>query len=213
MRATFYKRHIFIWDCGAYRLYHAENRWQGIDEMQRMREIRVMLTRLSFGVLLVIMASASAFAAENVIFMRHALAPGVGDPASFSIDDCNTQRNLNDEGRKQAKEIGRKFRDNDILVTRVLSSPWCRCVDTAEELGLGDWEVHDGLASFFEGHVDRDETITALLSELAGIRDDESWLLVTHQVVIQAVTGIFVPSGGLVIYDPETRQSRLFTLR
>ena len=86
------------------------------------------------------------------------------------------------------------------MPTRILSSPWCRCQDTAKYLGLGPYEVHEGLSSFYDGHVDRDETMAALRAELATIGEDELVLFVT-QVVISALTGIFVKSGGYLIED------------
>ncbi len=171
------------------------------------------IKRLCVGALLLILTSHYGIAAENVIFMRHALAPGFGDPAAFSLDDCTTQRNLNDEGREQAEKIGTLLKSKGIVPTRILSSPWCRCRETADRLNLGSWQTHDGLSSFFEGHVDRDETIALLLEELNKIDDDEVWLLVTHQVVIQAVTGRTVQSGGIVSYDPRTKHSTLLNLQ
>ena len=145
--------------------------------------------------------SAQAVAGENIILMRHALAPGYGDPAQFQIDDCATQRVLSQEGIEQAREIGQALREKGLVPTRILTSPWCRCVDTAREMGLGPYEVHLGLSSFFEGHVDKDETLAILRQELQTIGEDELVLLVTHQVVIQALTGIFVESGGYLLED------------
>jgi len=142
-----------------------------------------------------------ALAGQNIILMRHALAPGTGDPADFNVDDCATQRNLNEVGIAQAKEIGESLRAQGLMPTRILSSPWCRCQDTASYLGLGPYEVHEGLSSFYEGHVDREETMALLRAELASIGEDELVLFVTHQVVISALTGIFVKSGGYLIED------------
>lgn len=137
----------------------------------------------------------------NVILMRHALAPGMGDPAEFDIADCSTQRNLSAEGIRQAETIGQALVARGLVPTRILTSSWCRCKDTAKALGLGAWQVHDGLASFYEGHVDRDKTLADLRAELGRIGDDELVLMVTHQVVIQAITGIFVESGGYVLVN------------
>ena len=143
----------------------------------------------------------TAMAGQNIILMRHAFAPGTGDPAHFQVDDCRTQRNLNEVGIAQAKEIGKRLRVQGLVPTRILSSPWCRCQDTAKYLGLGPYEVHEGLSSFYDGHVDRDETMAAIRAELATIGEDELVLFVTHQVVISALTGIFVKSGGYLIED------------
>ena len=140
-----------------------------------------------------------ALADSEVIFLRHALAPGTGDPAHFQIDDCSTQRNLSAEGRQQAKAIGQELKDKGLTPTRILSSPWCRCKETADLMALGAWQTHFGLSSFYEGHVDRDDVLAALQAELTSLSDNERVLLVTHQVVIQAVTGLYLPSGGYVV--------------
>ena len=153
-----------------------------------------------------------ASAADNILFMRHTPAPGYGDPADFDINDCSTQRNLSDAGRLQAQSIGQALLSRGWQPTRILTSPWCRCKETAQYLGLGDWSIHDGLSSFFQGHVDRDETLTALENILAGITNTDYVLLITHQVVIQALTGLSVPSGGIVAYNPETNTSRILNL-
>ena len=145
--------------------------------------------------------SSHAIAGENIILMRHAIAPGIGDPAHFQIDDCETQRNLSAEGIAQAKEIGKVLVAKGLQPTRILTSPWCRCIDTAKALNLGTHEIHHGLSSFYEGHVDKDKTLALLRQELARIGEDELVLFVTHQVVIQALTGVFVKSGGYIIAD------------
>ena len=74
----------------------------------------------------------------HVALMRHAIAPGVGDPAGFRLDDCTTQRKLSAQGRAQARAIGERFRANGIATAAVFSSQWCRCLDTARELALGE---------------------------------------------------------------------------
>ena len=71
-----------------------------------------------------------------VVLLRHAIAPGTGDPANFQLNDCSTQRNLSEAGRQQAREIGEAFRDRNIPVTKVLSSQWCRCLETAELMDI-----------------------------------------------------------------------------
>ena len=148
----------------------------------------------------------------DVLFLRHALAPGFGDPARFSIDDCRTQRNLSLSGRDQARRIGAYLRNETIDIRVILSSRWCRCVETAAELGLGPFTTHDGLNSFFDGHVDRDETIELLRAQLdrtAGTgTDGQVSLMVTHQVVITAITGIAPQSGGFVAYNSRTGAAR-----
>ena len=144
----------------------------------------------------------------NVIFMRHALAPGYGDPAHFDVNDCATQRNLDAKGRAQAAATGVWFKQNNYRFDAVLSSAWCRCKETASGLDIGLWQVFDGLNSFFEGHVDRAETLRLLEARMAAIPPDGKVLMVTHQVVISAVTGIAPPSGGMVVYNTATGAAR-----
>ena len=146
----------------------------------------------------------------NVIFMRHALAPGYGDPDNFDINDCSTQRNLDATGRKQSQDLGQLFRSSELTIDAILSSRWCRCQDTAIEMDIGDYRTHDGLNSFFQDHVDRDETLALLREELSRLKSDDLVLMITHQVVIQAVTGISPRSGGMVLFNSKTGQSVRF---
>lgn len=145
----------------------------------------------------------------NVVFMRHALAPGYGDPDQFRIDDCSTQRNLDEAGRRQAEDIGRYFRDHQISFTEILSSRWCRCTETAARLNTGDWSEFGGLNSFFQGHADRKDTLRRLRQKLDSLPSDELVLMVTHQVVISAITGLSPPSGGLVVYNTKTKEAKM----
>lgn len=152
--------------------------------------------------------AALAQTSANVVFMRHALAPGYGDPDNFQIEDCNTQRNLDAAGRRQAEAIGRYFREHQITFTAILSSRWCRCTQTAELLNYGSWSEFDGLNSFFQGHVDRQETLALLKDKLDSLSSDDMVLMVTHQVVISAITDISPPSGGLVVYNTSTQNAK-----
>lgn len=152
--------------------------------------------------------AALAQTGANVVFMRHALAPGYGDPDNFQIEDCNTQRNLDEAGRRQAEAIGRYFREHQITFTAILSSRWCRCTQTAELLNYGSWSEFDGLNSFFQGHVDRQETLALLKDKLDSLSSDGMVLMVTHQVVISAITDISPPSGGLVVYNTSTQNAK-----
>ena len=135
----------------------------------------------------------------HVALMRHALAPGFGDPDNFRVDDCTTQRNLSAEGRQQARDIGQRFRDNRVDNVRVFSSQWCRCLDTARLLGLGEVTPYPGLNSFFQDR-DREAMRTAETWELIGARGGgPSLVLVTHQVNITALTGVVPQSGEIVV--------------
>ena len=84
----------------------------------------------------------------KIIFIRHAYAPGGGDPNNFDLNDCNTQRNLNDDGRLQSKKIGDFFRKNKISIEKVYSSEWCRCKETAS-IAFKSFETKNFLNSFF----------------------------------------------------------------
>lgn len=148
----------------------------------------------------------------NVVFMRHALAPGYGDPAHFRVDDCTTQRNLDARGIAQARATGAWLQENGYRFDAILSSAWCRCKDTAENLNMGEWQVFAGLNSFFQGHVDREETLRLLEEQLADISPGQQVLMVTHQVVISAITGVSPPSGGMVVYNTATKASKAVRL-
>jgi len=142
-----------------------------------------------------------------VAIMRHAVAPGTGDPAGFDLGDCGTQRNLDARGRDQARRIGEALRENGIEFDRVLSSQWCRCLETAELLGLGPVEEFPALNSFFAERSTRESQTREALEFLANLPDDARVMLVTHQVNIAALAGRAVSSGEVFVIDitPEGR--------
>ena len=149
----------------------------------------------------------------TVLFLRHAPAPGFGDPADFRLDDCATQRNLDESGRAAARAIGAVLRRSAPPIAAVYSSRWCRCLETAALLGLGAARPFSGLNSFFQGLAPRAPTLAALGDFMSGLdRSGPPILLVTHQVVIGAASGILPPSGGLVAYDLKTGKSRTVPL-
>ena len=149
----------------------------------------------------------------TVLFMRHALAPGFGDPDHFSINDCNTQRNLDETGRAQARAIGAKLAEANIKFSAIYSSYWCRCLETAQLLGLGAFTPFDGLNSFFQNHAPREATLSKLRQKLESLSPSApAVLMVTHSVTIRAITGLSVASGGVVIYDLKTGTAREMSL-
>ena len=151
---------------------------------------------------------------NKIIFMRHALAPGNGDPSNFIIDDCSTQRNLDSKGIIQSQMIGEYFRKFKIKFTKIFSSFWCRCRDTASFLNLGEFFTHKGLNSFYQGHVNRDETLAELNKLIDNLKLLKgTYLMVTHYVVIKAFTGISLQSGGMAVYDLETKKSYYLKLK
>ncbi|MEQ8604871.1 MAG: histidine phosphatase family protein [Marivibrio sp.] len=131
------------------------------------------------------------------LMLRHALAPGTGDPAAFELRDCSTQRTLNDVGRAQARALGEALRAAGIAEASVYSSQWCRCLETAELLGLGPVQELPALNSFFgRNRDDRPKRLEALRRFLAEQpTDGPPIILVTHQVTVTAITGDFVRSG------------------
>ncbi|MEM9764941.1 MAG: histidine phosphatase family protein [Pseudomonadota bacterium] len=133
--------------------------------------------------------------------MRHALAPGTGDPARFVVDDCSTQRNLDARGREQAREIGRRLAVAGIRFDGILSSQWCRCLDTARLLDLGPVSEEPSLNSFFRQR-ERAPVQTASVLELLAARPaDETLMLVTHQVNVSALTDRFTTSGEMIVFQ------------
>lgn len=149
-----------------------------------------------------------------IAVMRHALAPGTGDPANFALDDCATQRNLSDEGRRQAQSIGKRFRDNGISSAAVFSSAWCRCRHTAELLDLGPVATLPVLNSFFKRKHRQSAQNLALKEWLSSRTAAQAQILVTHQVNITALTGVFPRSGEIVVVrsKPDGEVSVLGTL-
>lgn len=136
----------------------------------------------------------------GVLMIRHANAPGSGDPANFKIDDCATQRNLDERGRAQARAIGKFLRHHAIGTVRLYSSQWCRCLETARLMNLGTVQPLPALNSFFSRPDDRERRIDALKAFLAKQpRDGGTIILVTHYVTIAAMTGKGVSSGEGVV--------------
>ena len=139
---------------------------------------------------------------NHVALIRHARAPGFGDPPDFEIGKCATQRNLSDQGRQQAVAIGNHFRENGISAARVYSSQWCRCLETAERLALGPVAPLPALNSFFQDFA-RKETQTQQLRAWLVQQDlAQPLVLVTHQVNITALTGVYPASGEMVVIHP-----------
>ena len=138
----------------------------------------------------------------KIIFIRHAYAPGGGDPQNFNINDCSTQRNLSDEGINQSKLIGEFFKTNKIKIDKVLSSEWCRCKDTAK-FAFNDFETFDALNSFFSAKFAKNEKkqIKDLKNYIKNWKSNKNLILVTHYVVISSILNIAVGSGEIVISD------------
>ncbi|MGF1482201.1 MAG: histidine phosphatase family protein [Cyanophyceae cyanobacterium] len=135
-----------------------------------------------------------------VVLLRHALAPGTGDPANFQLDDCSTQRNLSEAGRAQAVRIGEAFRSRQIPVAQVLSSQWCRCLETAELMDVGTVEPLPALNSVFRDRAAEPERTAQIRQLIVNHRNtDGTVVLVTHAANISAISGISVRSGAMVV--------------
>jgi broad specificity phosphatase PhoE len=136
---------------------------------------------------------------EAIALLRHAEAPGTGDPPGFKLGDCSTQRNLSAEGQAQSGAIGNLFRANGISSAAVYSSQWCRCLDTARLLGLGEVAPLELLNSFFGDASLEPERTAALLAWLRQQRPDRPLVLVTHQVNITGLTGEVPDRGEMIV--------------
>ena len=136
---------------------------------------------------------------DHFALLRHTLAPGTGDPPEFRLGQCKTHRNLSYKGRDQAGKSGDRFREIIIFVAQIFSCQWCRCLETAKLLKLGQIEERGALNSVF-GQYERRDSQTDMLLEWLKVQDlDQPFVLVTHQVNITALTGIYPDSGELVI--------------
>ncbi len=166
-----------------------------------------------FNLILFISLSFSAQATENnsklinamqsgghILMIRHAIAPGFGDPDNIKIGDCRTQRNLDESGRKQSKQIGAWLKNNNIKPSAVYSSQWCRCLETAKLLDLGEVKELTPLNSFFQMTENRGLNLKAL-KEFISTRETDNKLIimVTHSVTISAISGQSVASGDGVL--------------
>ena len=138
----------------------------------------------------------------KLIFIRHAYAPGNGDPNNFNLNDCSTQRNLNSIGRKQAKKIGEFFRVNRIKIYEVLSSEWCRCKETAD-IAFNEYSTNSFLNSFYSSKyvINKDKQVVALNNYVKKFRSDKNLIFVTHYVLISEVLNYGPSSGEIVISD------------
>ena len=136
----------------------------------------------------------------KLIFIRHAYAPGGGDPDNFNINDCSTQRNLNDKGKDQSKKIGNFFRENNILLENIYSSEWCRCKETAL-IAFKNFEKKSFLNSFFSEKFakNKNNQIKELKKFIKDWNGKQNLVFVTHYVVISEILNYASSSGEIVI--------------
>lgn len=136
-----------------------------------------------------------------VVMIRHALAPGTGDPPGFRLGDCATQRNLSDAGRAEARRIGEAFRRERVPVAEVRSSEWCRCRETAE-LAFGRHTAWPPINSFFADRATEPQQTATVRAAVSEWRGKGNLILVTHQVNVTAATGVHPSPGEIVILRP-----------
>ena len=140
-----------------------------------------------------------------VILFRHALAPGTGDPSNFRLEDCSTQRNLSAAGRQQAVRMGELLRQQNIVVSRVLSSQWCRCLETAHLMAVGTVEPFPALNSFFQDRSTERSQTEQLRQFILENRDNTGVVvMVTHQVNITAISDVIPQSGAAIVLQAST---------
>jgi phosphohistidine phosphatase SixA len=151
---------------------------------------------------------------NKLIFIRHAYAPGGGDPDNFDINDCNTQRNLSDSGRQQAKNISNFFIENQINFKRVYSSEWCRCKETAK-IAFGDFETKNFLNSFFSQKFakNRKKQMNDLNNFVNNYNNDGNLVFVTHYVVISEALNYAPSSGEIVVADKKFNKISSFEIK
>jgi phosphohistidine phosphatase SixA len=146
-------------------------------------------------------------AGGHVALIRHGNAPPGygGDPPGFKVDDCTTQRNLDELGREQARALGEAFRNHGVSVSRVLSSPWCRCLETASLMAVGPVEKSWALVP------DRDPNAPLRLRELKELlsawRGPGTLVLVTHAFTVRALMGFLPTQGEIVVLKPGSGSS------
>jgi broad specificity phosphatase PhoE len=139
----------------------------------------------------------------QVVLMRHAITtPGVGDPPGMRLDDCSTQRNLTDAGRLDARRVGEAFRARGIAVARVLSSPWCRCLETAR-LAFGTAEPWPPLGNLFGRPEARDDQVRRMRALVGERTTAGNLVLVSHGSTISALTGVSLGTAESVVVTPQ----------
>ena len=140
----------------------------------------------------------------KVIFIRHAYAPGNGDPKNFNKKDCSTQRNLNEQGIEQSKKIGQFFTRNQIIFNKIFSSEWCRCKDTAK-YAFNEFITFDALNSFYQAKFlkNKDRQIAELKKFIDDYNGNQNIVFVSHYVVIAELLNVGVKSGEIIISNKD----------
>jgi phosphohistidine phosphatase SixA len=176
--------------------------------LERLLILGVLLSLIAIATPSAVMAQANAWQLLRqpgiAALLRHSDAPGsggFGDPPNFRLDDCATQRNLSDEGRAHARRTGEAFRQHGIIFDQLLTSPWCRCKETALLATGKEAETFEPLSNLVGRSENRAPQVKSLTSYLAGLGSTRA-LLVTHGIVINALTGIQPAQGEMIIVKP-----------
>ena len=170
--------------------------------------------RVALGALVALLAFPGAAAASeglwallaaggHVALLRDAITTaGVGDPPGMRLDDCRTQRNLTEEGRRHARQVGEAFRARGVVVEQVLSSPWCRCIETAR-LAFGAHEIWEPLGNLYGRPEHRARQVSEMQRLVAAPRRQGNLVLVSHGSTISALTGVVVDTAEMVVITPD----------
>ncbi len=139
---------------------------------------------------------------SQVVAIRHAqTTSGFGDPPGFRLEDCATQRNLDDEGRAQARKMGAAFRAKGVPIAKVISSPWCRCLETAR-LAFGEAESWSALSNLYGRPQNEAHQSRTMREHISSFRGPGNLVLVSHGVTIRAATGTYLGMGEFVVLTP-----------
>lgn len=145
-----------------------------------------------------------------VLLLRHATAPGIGDPANFQLGDCTTQRNLSQQGREESQRWGILLRSQRIAQPRIFTSRWCRARDTGVAMALGAVQPLPALDSFFATRAKAEQQTSELIEQVNGMAPGAPLLLISHQVNITALTQLYPASGeGLILALPLSVPARV----
>lgn len=155
----------------------------------------LMLSLLIFAMAIPLTAAAGD-TRSLVLLLRHAYAPGGGDPANFDVNDCSTQRNLNEQGREQARDIGKQMKALGLDPTAVWSSQWCRSFETAELMDVGQVKPLPALNSFFQNRAAGPAQMARLRKFLTELDPKGGpYVMSSHQVVVSSIADTWVNSG------------------
>jgi broad specificity phosphatase PhoE len=142
-------------------------------------------------------------AGGQVLFIRHATTtPGVGDPPGFRLDDCKTQRNLSDDGRAEAKRLGEALRARNVPIGEILSSPWCRCHETARLAFGREASTWTALSNLFGRRENADAQVREMRARVGAWRGKGNLVLVSHGSTALPLTGVHPQQAEIIVLTP-----------